>query len=445
MSTAFRRWLERSVQRASASRAIAPSCCRSSPPGWRRATSLQSRWKRVADWAERYGFGELRVSHEQNLILPDVRADRAARALAGGRGRGARHAEHRTADRHHRLPRRRFLLARQRQVDPDRARTSSAASTISTTCTTSANINLNISGCMNSCGHHHVGHIGVLGVDKDGEEWYQVSIGGADGSALSGGRSAVGTHHRPVVPRRRDARRRCDGWSRPTCSLRHEGERFVDTVRSRRARAVQGQRLSRCRARTRASSRCFRAAGCPPSTSARSSDLTRPGRKTMNAMPIPRVLHADGHLLDDHWHVLRESEGYDHRLPTLLPLAAYQHEAPSTALGVWLAPGDDVFALKERVSLLPLIAIDFPKAADGRGYSLSLLLRTRLQLPGRIARDRRSAGRPDLHAPARGVRAFALRGDQSVEAARSRVESLLGCSTKAQPTAPCRPSAGVPR
>ena len=47
-------------------------------------------------------------------------------------------------------------------------------------------IDLHISGCINSCGHHHSGHIGVLGVDKDGREWYQVSLGGSDGSTLSG-------------------------------------------------------------------------------------------------------------------------------------------------------------------------------------------------------------------------------------------------------------------
>jgi sulfite reductase (NADPH) hemoprotein beta-component len=46
-------------------------------------------------------------------------------------------------------------------------------------------IDLNISGCMNSCGHHHVGHIGVLGVDKDGSEWYQITIGGKQGSDAS--------------------------------------------------------------------------------------------------------------------------------------------------------------------------------------------------------------------------------------------------------------------
>ncbi len=48
-------------------------------------------------------------------------------------------------------------------------------------------VDLHISGCINSCGHHHSGHIGILGVDKDGKEWYQVTLGGSDGSVLSGG------------------------------------------------------------------------------------------------------------------------------------------------------------------------------------------------------------------------------------------------------------------
>jgi sulfite reductase (NADPH) hemoprotein beta-component len=47
-------------------------------------------------------------------------------------------------------------------------------------------IDFHISGCINSCGHHHSGHIGILGVDKDGKEWYQVTLGGSDGKDLSG-------------------------------------------------------------------------------------------------------------------------------------------------------------------------------------------------------------------------------------------------------------------
>ena len=58
-------------------------------------------------------------------------------------------------------------------------------------------LDLNISGCINSCGHHHVGHIGILGVDKAGEEWYQVTIGGRQNGAR---KHAVGSR---VDPRRR--------------------------------------------------------------------------------------------------------------------------------------------------------------------------------------------------------------------------------------------------
>jgi sulfite reductase (NADPH) hemoprotein beta-component len=64
-------------------------------------------------------------------------------------------------------------------------------------------IDLHISGCINSCGHHHSGHIGILGVDKDGKEWYQVTLGGSDGSALSG-------HRWPARwSARRSRRRKC--------------------------------------------------------------------------------------------------------------------------------------------------------------------------------------------------------------------------------------------
>ena len=62
---------------------------------------------------------------------------------------------------------------------------SPSASTTSTLLDDIGDIDLHISGCINSCGHHHSGHIGILGVDKDGKEWYQVSLGGSDGSALA--------------------------------------------------------------------------------------------------------------------------------------------------------------------------------------------------------------------------------------------------------------------
>jgi sulfite reductase (NADPH) hemoprotein beta-component len=86
-------------------------------------------------------------------------------------------------------------------------------------------IEIKMSGCMNACGHHHVGHIGVLGVDKHGEEWYQISLGGS-----ANGFTALGEVLGPSVPQREVA---------PTIerivetyrALRSEQERFIDTVR----------------------------------------------------------------------------------------------------------------------------------------------------------------------------------------------------------------------
>ena len=74
-------------------------------------------------------------------------------------------------------------------------------------------LDLNISGCMNACGHHHVGHIGILGVDKNGEEWYQISIGGAQGND-----AALGKVIGPSFAAADDARRDRAPASRSTSS-----------------------------------------------------------------------------------------------------------------------------------------------------------------------------------------------------------------------------------
>ena len=62
-------------------------------------------------------------------------------------------------------------------------------------------IDLNISGCMNACGHHHVGHIGILGVDKNGEEWYQIEVGGNQGEPAGiWARSSARRSRAPTFP-----------------------------------------------------------------------------------------------------------------------------------------------------------------------------------------------------------------------------------------------------
>jgi sulfite reductase (NADPH) hemoprotein beta-component len=153
------------------------------PPGDATADQMDA----VADLAERYSFGELRVSHEQNLILSDVRqsdlhalwqeAKRLGLAtpniglitniISCPGGDYCSLANAKSIPVAEAIQRRFDDLDYQHDI---------------------GELDLNISGCMNSCGHHHVGHIGILGVDKQGAEFYQVSIGGAQGNAASLGK-----------------------------------------------------------------------------------------------------------------------------------------------------------------------------------------------------------------------------------------------------------------
>jgi sulfite reductase (NADPH) hemoprotein beta-component len=155
------------------------------------ATAEQMEW--VADLAERFGFGELRVAQTQNLILPDVRkrdlynlwqeAKKAELATVtvglladivscpGGDFCSLANARS--------LP---LAAALQRRF-ADRAELADIGA-----------LRLNISGCVNACGHHHVGAIGILGVDKAGEERYQIVLGGATGP-----QAAIGTVIGPSV------------------------------------------------------------------------------------------------------------------------------------------------------------------------------------------------------------------------------------------------------
>jgi len=86
-------------------------------------------------------------------------------------------------------------------------------------------LELNMSGCMNACGHHHIGHIGILGVDKSGEEWYQVTIGGSQGSE-----SAIGKVIGPSFARA-DMPEVIEKLLSVYVEQRTPEERFLDTVR----------------------------------------------------------------------------------------------------------------------------------------------------------------------------------------------------------------------
>lgn len=87
-------------------------------------------------------------------------------------------------------------------------------------------IEIKMSGCMNACGHHHVGHIGILGVDKHGEEWYQITLGGS----VNGGVTALGEVIGPSV-RQNEVAATIERIVEVYRAQRDDGERFIETLR----------------------------------------------------------------------------------------------------------------------------------------------------------------------------------------------------------------------
>jgi len=179
----------------------------------------------IAALAETYSFGELRVSHEQNLILADVRRADLAAVWEAAKSLGLA------------TPNIGLLTNIIACPGGDFCSLANAKSLPVADAITRrfddldylhdiGELDLNISGCINSCGHHHVGHIGILGVDKAGEEWYQVSIGGAQGVDASLGKVLGPSFAQDEIPDVVEKLIDC-------YIARREGdeERFIDTVR----------------------------------------------------------------------------------------------------------------------------------------------------------------------------------------------------------------------
>lgn len=179
-SPAFARWVARNVQPHKVpgytSVVLSTKPGMASPPGDVTAVQMLA----VTDWSQRFGFGEIRIAHEQNIVLPDVpKTDLYALwqlackhdlgsanvglltdiiACPGGDFCALANAKS--------IPIAQAIQARFDNLDYLHDL---------------GDISLNISGCMNACGHHHIGNIGILGVDKNGSEWYQITLGGAQG------------------------------------------------------------------------------------------------------------------------------------------------------------------------------------------------------------------------------------------------------------------------
>ncbi|MBS1207935.1 MAG: cysI [Proteobacteria bacterium] len=178
----------------------------------------------VADLADKYSFGELRTSHEQNIILSDVKLGDLYALWQEARAAGL-------ATPNIGLITDIICCPGGSFCDLANAKSIPIAESIQRLFDDLdyqhdiGDIELNISGCMNSCGHHHVGHIGVLGVDKNESEWYQVSIGGKQGNDASLGDvigpSFAADEVAGVVKRLIDV----------YLENRTPEERFIDTVR----------------------------------------------------------------------------------------------------------------------------------------------------------------------------------------------------------------------
>ena len=177
---AFARWVSRNVQphkiAGYASVVLSTKPGISAPPG----DVSDQQMDAVAEWSERFGFAEIRIAHEQNIVLPDVpkRDLYALWCLASEAGLGTANVgllsdiiacpggDFCALANAKSIPIAQGIQARFDDLDYLHDL---------------GNISLNISGCMNACGHHHIGNIGILGVDKSGSEWYQVTLGGSQG------------------------------------------------------------------------------------------------------------------------------------------------------------------------------------------------------------------------------------------------------------------------
>jgi sulfite reductase (NADPH) hemoprotein beta-component len=180
----YARWLHRNVtgHRNSQLRAVTLSFKRlGHAPGDATGDQLDL----AADLAERFSAGEARVTHEQNLLLPWVHEEDLPELWHAARKAGLAKPNIGLLTDMISCPGGDFCsLANARSIPIAEAITQRYQDLDELH--DIGEIDLHISGCINSCGHHHSGHIGILGVDKDGKEWYQVTLGGSDGSLLSG-------------------------------------------------------------------------------------------------------------------------------------------------------------------------------------------------------------------------------------------------------------------
>ncbi|MDF0604469.1 nitrite/sulfite reductase [Neisseriaceae bacterium TC5R-5] len=219
---AFARWVERNTRphKQTGFRSVVLSLKKTGiPPGDISAAQMDA----AADWADRYGFGELRVMHEQNLVLPDI-AEKDLYNL------WQEACVHGFATPNIGLLTDIICCPGGDFCSLANARSIPVAEAIQRTFENMdylydlGDIDCNFSGCMNACGHHHIGNIGILGVDKNGEEWFQITLGGQQGNETSIGKVIGPSFAQADVPKAFVT------IMNTYVELRQPGERFIEMV-----------------------------------------------------------------------------------------------------------------------------------------------------------------------------------------------------------------------
>ena len=219
---AFSSWMSRNVRpHKNAGYAIVTLSLKKTgvPPG--DATGAQM--DVVADMADRYSFGELRVTHEQNLVLADVKQTDLLAVYTEAKAHGLATPNIGLLTDMICCPGGDFCSLANAKSIPIAGAIAERFDNLDFQHDI-GEIELNISGCINACGHHHVGNIGILGVDKDGSEWYQVSIGGRQGNESAIGKIIGPSFAADQMPE--VIARLLEVYVRD----RHEDEHFIDTV-----------------------------------------------------------------------------------------------------------------------------------------------------------------------------------------------------------------------
>ncbi len=188
VDAAFQRWLKQNVvlHKNPALRAVTLSFKRLGlAPGDATAEQLEASAQLVA----KYSRGEARVTHSQNLVLPWVQENHLYDLWQEAKALGLASPNIGLLNDMIACPGGDYCALANARAIPVAAAISERYQDLDELDDLGP-IDLHISGCINSCGHHHSGHIGILGVDKDGKEWYQITLGGSDGSELSGNAGA---------------------------------------------------------------------------------------------------------------------------------------------------------------------------------------------------------------------------------------------------------------